>query len=133
MRWSSDEGACTFRGGAVPILRIFDLDQALDFDVGFLGFTQTFRHPFEPGTPYDLGLVREGVELHLSKHFGDGPPGTHVRVEVDDVAAFCDALDAKGYRHARPRHQDQEWGNREVTIHDPFGNRVPFWQPLPKQ
>jgi catechol 2,3-dioxygenase-like lactoylglutathione lyase family enzyme len=122
-----------FRGGAVPILRIFDLDKALDFYAGFLGFTETFRHQFEPGTPYYLGLAREGVELHLSEHFGDGTPGTHFRIEVDDVAAFCAALNAKGHRHSRPMYQDQEWGNREVTIPDPFGNRVTFWQPLPKR
>jgi uncharacterized glyoxalase superfamily protein PhnB len=53
-----------------------------------------------------------------------------VRIEVDDVVAFCAELNAKYYRHARPGFQDQEWGNREITINDPFGNRVTFWQPL---
>lgn len=119
-----------FTGSIVPVLRIFDLDKALDFYVGFLGFTEVFRHQFEPGTPYYMGLTREGVSLHLSEHFGDATPGTHVRIEAVDVEGLCATLNAKGYRHSRPAFQDQEWGNREMTIPDPFGNRVTFWQPL---
>src|SRR4051812_47735283 len=119
------------KGGAVPILRIFDLDKALEFYAGFLGFREEFRHQFEPGTPYYLGLVRDGVRVHLSEHFGDGSPGAHFRIEVDDVAAFVKELNEKKYRHARPGYEDQEWGTRETTISDPFGNRVTFWQERP--
>ncbi len=84
-----------FKGTIVPILRIFDLDKALGFYVGFLGFEEKFRHQFEPDTPCYLGFEREGVRLHLSEHFGDASPGTHIRIEVDDVAAFSVALNAK--------------------------------------
>jgi uncharacterized glyoxalase superfamily protein PhnB len=121
-----------FKGSPVPILRIFDLDKALAFYVEFLGFTEDFRHSFEPGTPFYLGISREGVRIHLSEHFGDACPGSHFRIEVDDVEALCGSLNAKKYRHARPGFQDQSWGNREMTISDPFGNRVTFWQPTPK-
>ena len=121
-----------FKGSLVPILRIFDLDKALGFYVGFLGFEETFRHQFDAAAPFYLGLEREGVRLHLSEHFGDASPGTHVRIEVNDVAAFSTLLNAKAYRHSRPHWQDQSWGNREMTIADPFGNRVTFWQPVPK-
>jgi catechol 2,3-dioxygenase-like lactoylglutathione lyase family enzyme len=119
-----------FKGTLVPILRIFDLEKALGFYVGFLGFEEVFRHQLDPAAPFYLGLAREGVGLHLSEHFGDASPGTHVRIEVEDVAALAAALNAKAYRHSRPGYQDQEWGNREMTINDPFGNRVTFWQPL---
>ncbi|MFT3841729.1 MAG: glyoxalase superfamily protein [Myxococcaceae bacterium] len=121
-----------FKHGPVPILRIFDLEKALEFYVGFLGFVETFRHQFDSAAPFYLGLEREGVRLHLSEHFGDAAPGTHFRIEVDDVAAFAAQLNAKAYRHSRPGFQDQEWGNREMTINDPFGNRVTFWQPIAK-
>jgi uncharacterized glyoxalase superfamily protein PhnB len=120
-----------FKGRVVPVLRIFDLELALGFYVGFLGFEEVFRHQFEPGTPFYLGLVREGVHLHLSEHFGDASPGTHVRIEVDDVDAFAAGLNAKGYRHSRPGVQEQPWGNRETTIADPFGNRLTFWHAIP--
>ncbi len=110
-----------------PILRIFDVDKALEFWCGFLGFEERFRHQFEPGTPYYIGVEREGVFLHLSEHFGDASPGTHIRIEVDDVDAFAAELLAKRYRHARPGVEAQPWGNRETTIADPFGNRVTFW------
>lgn len=120
-----------FTGSLVPILRIFDLDKALGFYVGFLGFEEVFRHQFDPDAPFYLGVAREGVRLHLSEHFGDASPGTHVRVEVDDVATFCEELNARKYRHARPGFQDQAWGTRETTIGDPFGNRLTFWQTWP--
>ena len=41
-----------FKGSSVPILRIFDLEKALGFYVGFLDFKETFRHQFHPGAPY---------------------------------------------------------------------------------
>ncbi len=121
-----------FKGSLVPVLRIFSLEKALEFYVGFLGFEERFRHQFDAAAPFYLGVEREGVTLHLSEHFGDGTPGTHVRIEVDDVAAFAAQLNAKAYRHSRPGWLDQEWGNREMTIGDPFGNRITFWQPIPK-
>ncbi|MFO0619283.1 MAG: glyoxalase superfamily protein [Polyangiaceae bacterium] len=121
-----------FKGSPVPVLRMFDVEKALEFWVGFLDFKEDFRHQFEPGTPFYMGLSREGVRVHLSEHFGDACPGSHFRVEVDDVAALCAELNAKTYRHARPGFLDQDWGNREMTIGDPFGNRITFWQPRPK-
>lgn len=68
--------------------------------MGFLGFEEAFRVQFDPAAPYYLGVAREGVTLHLSEHFGDATPGTHIRVEVLDVEAFCIALNAKRYRHS---------------------------------
>jgi catechol 2,3-dioxygenase-like lactoylglutathione lyase family enzyme len=110
-----------------PVLRMFDVDKALEFYVGFLGFEEKWRHQFEPGFPVYMGLERDGVHLHLSEHFGDATPGSHVRIEVGDVDAFCDELCAKNYRHARPSVDDRPWGNRETTMADPFGNRITFW------
>ncbi len=120
------------KGSIVPVLRSFDLDMALAFYVGFLGFKEDFRHQFEPGTPYYMGFSLEGVRIHLSEHFGDASPGAHIRIEVDDVEKLSAELNAKHYRHSRPGFRDQEWGNREMTIADPFGNRVTFWQPVPR-
>jgi hypothetical protein len=57
----------------------------------------------------------------------DGSPGSHVRIELEDVDAFCAELNAKRYRNARPGVEAVPWGNREMTIADPFGNRMTFW------
>jgi catechol 2,3-dioxygenase-like lactoylglutathione lyase family enzyme len=114
-----------------PVLRMFDVAMALEFYVGFLGFEEKWRHQFAPDLPVYMGVEREGVFLHLSQHFGDATPGTHIRIEVDDVDAFSAALNAKSYRNARPGVEEQPWGNRETTIHDPSGNRITFWTPTP--
>jgi uncharacterized glyoxalase superfamily protein PhnB len=110
-----------------PVLRMFDVEKALEFYVGFLGFEEKWRHQFEPDLPVYMGIERDGVFLHLSEHFGDAIPGSHTRIEVDDVDAFAAQLNEKRYRNARPHPETQPWGVREMTIADPFGNRVTFW------
>jgi hypothetical protein len=32
----------------------------------------------------------------------------------------------RDYRHARPVIEDMPWGTRDMTIADPFGNRLTF-------
>jgi hypothetical protein len=54
-----------------------------------------------------------------------------LRIAVDDVDALQQFLLAKRYRHARPgAPRDQPWGMRELTIADPFGNRLIFFTPM---
>ena len=113
----------------VPILRSFDEAAAKAFYVDFLGFEITFEHRFEPGTPLYMGLRRGACELHVSEHYGDATPGSALRVEVEDVHAYCKELNAKRYRHARPGVQHQEWGYDDMTIQDPAGNRLIFCTP----
>ncbi|TXI90817.1 MAG: VOC family protein, partial [Burkholderiaceae bacterium] len=93
-------------GSATPIFRSFDETLARGFYIDFLEFEVLFEHRFEPNTPLYLGLVKGGCSLHLSEHFGDAAPGGHIRIEVDDVEAWCATLNAKRYRHARPMCQD---------------------------
>lgn len=114
----------------IPIFRSFDETKAREFYVDFLDFTVEFEHRFEPDTPLYLSLRRDGVELHLSEHFGDAAPGSTIRIAVDDVQALQAELLAKKYRHARPGVQDQPWGCREMTINDPFGNKIIFYSEL---
>ena len=115
------------KANVTPVLRMFDVDKALAFYVGFLGFEEKWRHQFDADAPFYIGIERDGVLIHLSEHFGDATPGSHIRIEVDDIDAFCTQLNAKSYRNARPGITAQPWGNREMTIADPFGNRITFW------
>ncbi len=62
----------------IPILRIFDVEKAKEFYVGFLGFTVDWEHHFEENTPAYLQVSRDDLVLHLSEHHGDCCPGSTV-------------------------------------------------------
>lgn len=117
-------------GPPCPILRIFDEAKAREFYVGWLGFAIDLEHRFEPGTPIYMGISRGAARLHLSEHHGDGAPGARVRIEVDELEAYHAELTAKRYKYYRPGVQDQEWGTREMTVQDGFGNALVFYRPL---
>jgi uncharacterized glyoxalase superfamily protein PhnB len=113
-------------GRTTPILRMFDEAKAREFYVEFLGFKVDWEHRFEPGLPLYMQVSRGDCVLHLSEHFGDGSPGAAVRIQSGDIEAFHRELAAKRYKHARPGIEDTPWGSREVSIRDPFGNRLTF-------
>lgn len=115
-------------GAPTPILRSFDEARARAFYIDFLGFDLVFQHRFDPGAPLYLGLRKGDCAIHLSEHYGDGTPGSAVRIPVDDVVAYAAALRAKGHRNARPGEpEEMPWGSREITINDPAGNRLTFY------
>ncbi len=109
-----------------PILRSFDEVKARDFYLDYLGFTVAFEHRFEPGLPLYLGIERDQCTLHLSEHHGDATPGSAMRIEVDDVDRLHAELTAKAHPHSRPQVQAMPWGSRDMTVVDPFGNRLTF-------
>jgi uncharacterized glyoxalase superfamily protein PhnB len=118
-------------GPIVPILRIFDEAKAREFYLGFLGATVKFEHRFEPNTPLFMAILLGDVELNLSEHHGDGSPGVTIKIQCSDVAAYCAELNAKKYKYYRPGVEDQEYGSRECTVQDGFGNKLIFWQDIP--
>jgi len=118
-------------GSATPVLRIFDEAKAREFYLDFLGFQVEFEHRFEPGLPLYLSVIRDGLILHLSEHHGDACPGAQVRIATYDVHGFVNELSARDYGYARPGAPErQPWGTDEITLADPFGNRLTFWQPV---
>jgi catechol 2,3-dioxygenase-like lactoylglutathione lyase family enzyme len=119
------------KGRPVPIFRILDLQKALDFYVGFLGFHEDWRHQFEPDAPVYMQVSRDGVAIHLSEHHGDGTPGGSVRVEVEDIDAYNAEVLATKYRYYRPGVVTTEWKTREMGVMDPFRNLIVFWVPAP--
>ncbi|WP_299729810.1 glyoxalase superfamily protein [uncultured Tateyamaria sp.] len=110
----------------IPIWRSFDEAKAREFYIDFLGFEVVFEHRFGPDAPLYMGVRLGNCELHLSEHFGDASPGGSMRIGVEDVHALCAALNAKSYRHARPGVQEQPWGMDDMSISDPFGNKLIF-------
>lgn len=113
-------------GAAIPILRIFDEAKAREFYCGFLGFAIDWEHRFEDDMPLYTQVSSGDCILHLSEHFGDGTPGTIVRIPHGDLDGFIAGLNAKKYKNARPGINTQPWG-RESPIGDPFGNKLVFY------
>ncbi len=114
----------------IPILRILDEPKAREFYVDFLGFRIVWEHRFEPDLPLYMEVSRDSCVLHLSEHYGDSTPGSAIRIESSDLNAFHAELAAKRYKFARPGIDEQPWG-REMSIKDPFGNRLTFMQSAP--
>ena len=124
--WPGGDDPLTTFGTTTPILRIFDEAKAREFYVGFLGFRVDWEHRFEPDLPLYAQVSRDGCVLHLSEHHGDASPGAAVRIETSDLDAFHAELTAKRYTYARPGIEEMPWGTREMSVKDPFGNRLTF-------
>lgn len=113
-------------GKTTPILRIFDESKAREFYVDFLGFIVDWEHRFEEDLPLYMQISKDGCIIHLSEHHGDCSPGAAMRIETDDLEAFHQQLLAKQYKYARPGIVQTPWGSRDMSICDPFGNRLTF-------
>lgn len=113
-------------GSTTPILRSFDEAKAREFYVDFLGFQVDWEHRFEPGLPLYMQVSRDGCVLHLSEHHGDCSPGAAVRVHATDLASYHQELVEKRYKNARPGLEEMPWGSTEMSVPDPFGNRLVF-------
>lgn len=116
-------------GAITPILRMFDEDKARAFYVGYLGFQIDFEHRFGDHAPLYMGLKLRLAEFQLSEHHGDATPGARVRIETRDLVGYWRSLDAMDYRYAKPGPPHaQPWGESDLTIADPFGNKVTFFE-----
>jgi uncharacterized glyoxalase superfamily protein PhnB len=111
-------------GKTTPTLRIFDEAKAKEFYVAFLGFKVDWEHRVDEGLPLYMQVSKDGCVIHLSAHYGDCSPGAAVSIETNELEEFQKQLLAKQYKYARPGITDTPWGTREVSVGDPFGNRL---------
>ena len=117
-------------GPAVPILRIFDRGKAVEFYVGYLGFTLDWEHGGAADhSPLYAQVSRGAARLHLSEHHGDASPGGATLIPVLDIEALHRELHDRDYDYARPGIRDEDWG-RVLVVVDPFHNRLVFHQPV---
>ncbi len=116
-------------GRTIPVLRIFSEEKAKEFYVGFLGFEIEWQHRFEADAPLFMQVRRAGLFLRLSEHHGDACPGALITIELTGVDALHREISAKSYPYMRPGLEETPWGAREVTVIDPFGNRLNFSEP----
>ena len=112
---------------AIPVLHVSSSMAAERFYCAGLGFQQRFAYRPDDGhaDPCYMGLIRDGVLLHVSSFPGDGVAGGVANFIVDDLDALHEEFRHKGLRiDLEPTHQ--RWGNREMYLEDADGNSVRF-------
>ena len=114
----------------IPILRIFNVEKAKEFYVGFLGFAVDWEHRFDQDSPAYLQVSRDGLVLQVSEHHGDCCPGSTVFVWMTGIEEFHREISAKGYKYLRPGLQITFYDAKCVQVIDPFGNRIRFNEDL---
>ncbi len=113
----------------VPVFRIFSIEKAREFYLDYLGFKVDWEHRFTPDAPVHMQVSRGELAIHLSEHHGSGSPGAIAYVYMTGVRELHRELDAKNYPYLRPGLNEQEWGMTELTVTDPFYNRITFGEP----
>jgi uncharacterized glyoxalase superfamily protein PhnB len=118
---------------AIPVLRVLNSVEAEAFYCQRLGFARQFayRPDVSKLDPCYMGLVRDGVSIHLASFPSNGAPGGSAFLVVDDVDALHSEFVAKGVAIAL-EPTDQTWGNREMYVKDPDGNNLAFVQVGPE-
>jgi hypothetical protein len=114
----------------IPLLRIFSVDKAKEFYVGFLGFTIDWEHRFDDNAPLYMQVSKGRCVLHLTEHHGDCCPGSTVFVWLTGIEEFHRDLAAKRYRYMRPGLERTFYDALCVEVIDPFGNRLRFNEDL---
>ncbi|HYC75528.1 VOC family protein [Brevundimonas sp.] len=116
---------------AEPQLFVTDIDRAVDYYVGRLGFRLAFSHG-EPA--FYAHVVRDGARLNL-RH-ADGPvfdprfreaegDVLSATITVDDAEALFAEFEGAGVAfHQRLKTED--WGARTFMVADPDGNLIAF-------
>lgn len=88
----------------IPVLRIFDVEAALQFYVEFLGFHLDFGGPASGGdTPYYGQVTRAGTTLHLTEVAYDPGPGATLIMWINAIEHLREDLNAR-------REQVRVWG-----------------------
>jgi uncharacterized glyoxalase superfamily protein PhnB len=114
----------------IPLFRIFDVEKAKEFYVGFLGFAVDWEHTYEQGMPVYMQISRGDLLLHLTEHHGDACPGSTVFVWMTGIEEFHREISSKGYKYLRPGIETTFYDARSVQVIDPFGNRIRFNESL---
>jgi uncharacterized glyoxalase superfamily protein PhnB len=114
----------------IPLFRIFDVEKAKEFYVGFLGFTVDWEHTFDDNTPIYMQVSRGDLLLHLTEHHGDACPGSTVFVRMTGIDEFHREISSKGYKYLRPGIETTFYDARCLQVIDPFGNNIRFNESL---
>ncbi|MFZ6675752.1 glyoxalase superfamily protein [Undibacterium sp. Xuan67W] len=111
---------------SIPVLRIFDEEKAKQFYIGFLGMNIDWEHRFEADFPLYMQVSRDNLVFHLSEHSGDCTPGSKVFVNTPDIDILYQELSQKTYKYNKPGIEIAPWGDRVMSLTDPFSNKILF-------
>jgi hypothetical protein len=75
-----------------------------------------------------MQISRGDCTLHLSEHHGDCSPGAAIRVETAVLEDLLAELRARDYKYAKPDIELAPWDERLLSVRDPFGNRLTFFE-----
>jgi len=141
---SSQSNSAPYPGGFLyTMLRVADLERALEFYQDALGMRELRRETFPDGRftlvflGYGTGVNTPMIELTWNWDPQDYEPGTgygHIALAVHDIYATCAMLRAKGVRILRDpgpmTFAPDETGTREeiAFVQDPDGYRVELIQ-----
>jgi catechol 2,3-dioxygenase-like lactoylglutathione lyase family enzyme len=122
----------------VPVIKSNDLERSVRFYTEVLDFERKWPDEEDRETANGVAhLTRDGAELQISRHAGDGKFGSLNRVFVDDVDERYATFRARGLdtslRPESPIHTapvDQTWGLREFAVTDPDGNGLCYCTPI---
>ena len=120
----------------IPSVRCRSMRKSLEFYLGVLDFERVDGDDSLDDPSFSV-VSRDGDQLFLSSHRGDGAFGTVVVVMTDNVDALFRKYRARGLQtpgnpdvpqqvHEGPI--DQSWGTREFYVDDPDGNTLRFTQ-----
>lgn len=115
-------------GSIIPIFRIFDIKLAQSFYLDYLGFQIDWQHTFGDNFPVYLQISKDDCILHLSEHFGDASPHSAIRIYWENLSLLKNELEVKDYKFAKPQVEKTDWETLELSITDPFSNRIIFWE-----
>ena len=124
----------------IPILRIFSEEKAREFYLEFLGFTLDFGGPAggPAGGPFYGQIIRADTTLQLTEVPYDPGHGSTVGINLNGIDDLHRELSQRyGEMGSRvwgpavwvPDIEDVPWGQRVLTISDPFGNHLRFSEP----
>ena len=111
---------------SIPVLRIFDEEKAKQFYVEFLGMSIDWEHRFKDDFPIYMQVSKDNLVFHLSEHSGDCTPGSKVFVNTPDIDALYQELSQKTYKYNQPGIEIAVWGDRILSLTDPFSNKILF-------
>jgi catechol 2,3-dioxygenase-like lactoylglutathione lyase family enzyme len=111
--------------GVVPALRVRSYEASRD-SYEKLGFTEKWKHQFEPGLPVFASMVPDEMEIFLTEHAGDCQFGGLVHFYVPDVDQCYAELKTRHVPISQPPSNSLWDDTRDMLIVDPDGNRLSF-------
>ncbi len=120
----------------IPTVRCRNMRTSLAFYTGVLDFVHVDGDD-DLSDPSFSVLSRDGSQLILSSHRGDGAFGQAIAITTEDVDTLFSKFRERGLvtpgnpgapQHVHEGPIDQSWGTREFYVDDPDGNTLRFTQ-----